>query len=57
MGMKPRKAKPELIASRVVQKYLDDSGGENSGFIMDDREKALVVDIAKEIRKARGEGK
>lgn len=55
MGMKPRKAKPELIASRVVQKYLDECGGENSGFIMAEDEKALVTAIAKEIRKARGE--
>lgn len=55
MGMKPRTLKPELIASRVVQKYLDDSGGEWSGFKMDHEEKKLVAAIAKEIRKARHE--
>jgi hypothetical protein len=55
--MKPRKAKPELIASRLVQDYLDDSGGENCGFIMDDREKKLVAAIAKELRRERGEMK
>ena len=55
MGMKPRSGFAVLIASRLVQKYLDDSGGEWSGFKMDEDEKKLVAAIAKEIRKARGE--
>lgn len=66
MGMKPRgrvrvslEATPAarlMVAHGLVQGYLNDQGGEDFGFKMDEAENALVLAIAIALRVAAEDG-